>query len=1247
MAEKKDDKTKNKEKIEPIPYQHLAPVDDLDDKTTFEALDFALKNEKVHNIALTGSYGAGKSSILASYIKWRSVKNPVIKLLSKFKPLGVFFTKQEKKKFLNISLATFAIENNGKLPDNESQEIEKSILQQFFYKKAGNKFPYSRFNRIKTLSLCKVFIIDAIIGIFTVFCLKYFKNDFWVKIRDSLKISLSFDTKQFSFGISAFSFVLTIGVVISIFFIINFILKGINKIHFSKINLKDVEFGLGDIDNESLLNRYIDEVLYFFETTKYKFVIFEDLDRFENTEIFIKLRELNTIINNYEKIEQRVVFIYALRDEVFTDSSRTKFFEFIIPVIPVINSQNSNDIFLQKQKDAPNSALSKLDEHLLNDIGLYVDDMRLLTNTINEFRIYDEKINKQFYKSSMTEPHDRNKIFALILYKNLYPKDFADLSQNKGFLYSVIEAKKDYVLKQQEKLDEEISKFLASRKELEKFEGFPIKQLRRSYLLAILNSSSHYILHKNIDDYLSDELFNKMIEEKRIKVQTNQGTIFLNFNWDAIQNIVNSQYSYAQNETYISNINNGQIESINAEIRKLKAKKEELLHCSFREIDNLKVLIKNKYDDYLNEFKEREIKVKINKDFVYYLLNNNFIDEDFFDYISYFYPESLSQSDKQFLLLIKNDKEPIYKQKIDKIENLMSRIRAGEWTRDAILNNDLLCYLLENEKRDLVDNFVSVMYVHDSKDEGSSFYYQFTCENEKLYEQLDFCLNKYIEADNYHYENVFSSSNYDIFFRFFKNVEIDNKNFKLFIYNNIEFLYRDLTDYEVSIVKKRLVKLNQKFTLQEKMKQYPIYELILKNKLYDINLSNLLCILDLESNNVEDLISKLNDCEDYVKDYFYQDKNIFVEKVLLVNEEKLHETDENIRKLIIDDLISFEFRKRIIENNNFIINDIETFPKEINDISGSETNNINLWGILLNNNKILPDWNNILVYYEKYGIDEPLITFINSKIIEVAKSLLLTQEELDNRENERRKRFVNLFSDLITTDSLEDNVFKLISEKCPFVYREVDISALNEIKIRALCENDNLVYTQNHINSIRDKDPDCLNVFINRNIKSVLKEENMDFITENDIQYFLSSSKINENSFILFIENDNFSWETIFNENVSKKVINYIVEKNHKNKIAVKLSFMIKKMLEFDYKINEIIKVINLQMVNYPIEEIISSLELLKAPYNKLFIKERKQLELFFSDFNEELCKKLKNKNLISSYSKDSKGNLKIHRKLK
>lgn len=70
--------------------------------------------------------------------------------------------------------------------------------------------------------------------------------------------------------------------------------------------------------------------------------------------------------------------------------------------------------------------------------------MRLLINSINEFKIYDKKINESDYieNKETKVSRDRNKIFALILYKNLYPNDFALLVQNKGELHSIFEKKK-------------------------------------------------------------------------------------------------------------------------------------------------------------------------------------------------------------------------------------------------------------------------------------------------------------------------------------------------------------------------------------------------------------------------------------------------------------------------------------------------------------------------------------------------------------------------------------------------------------------------------------------------------------------------------------------------------------------------------------------------------------------------------------------------------------------------------------
>ena len=76
----------------------------------------------------------------------------------------------------------------------------------------------------------------------------------------------------------------------------------------------------------------------FFEETGYTIVLFEDIDRFKDTQIFAKLRELNLILNSAKQIGQKPIrFIYALRDNVFTGTERVKFFDFILPIVPKVS----------------------------------------------------------------------------------------------------------------------------------------------------------------------------------------------------------------------------------------------------------------------------------------------------------------------------------------------------------------------------------------------------------------------------------------------------------------------------------------------------------------------------------------------------------------------------------------------------------------------------------------------------------------------------------------------------------------------------------------------------------------------------------------------------------------------------------------------------------------------------------------------------------------------------------------------
>ncbi|EQB98927.1 P-loop NTPase fold protein [Photorhabdus temperata] len=118
-------------------------------KPYFNALDYALKRHDVKNIAVTGAYGAGKSSIILSYIKKISERKSLfhnLKYIFKFTPV------KPADEHVVISLANFETDEMLKSSESLSKEqsIEYSILQQILYKVDKGSLPDSRVERIHT-----------------------------------------------------------------------------------------------------------------------------------------------------------------------------------------------------------------------------------------------------------------------------------------------------------------------------------------------------------------------------------------------------------------------------------------------------------------------------------------------------------------------------------------------------------------------------------------------------------------------------------------------------------------------------------------------------------------------------------------------------------------------------------------------------------------------------------------------------------------------------------------------------------------------------------------------------------------------------------------------------------------------------------------------------------------------------------------------------------------------------------------
>jgi len=416
-------------------------------KPYIDTLKSAIEADGINNIAITGSFGSGKSTILKT-----------------FQSLHPEF------KYLNISLASFK-ENKEKTEDSEFERIlEVSILQQMFYHVEPSKIPDSRFKRIVNLKPKKKFFITLFFLIWILCSLTLFKFNYIEKWNPvGWDIGYSIDWITFLYSII---FIVGLGIIIS---------KGyrlFSNSKINKINLKG-ELELGDTIDKSIFNQHLEEILYFFERTDFNVVIIEDVDRFESTDIFTKLREINILINNSNLIKRPVKFIYAIKDEMFKDKNdRVKFFELIIPIIPFINPSNASE---QLTKLISNAKLEGiLSPDFTSDVLTFIDDieMRLLINIFHEYQIY---------KTILSDDLNQDNLFAIIVYKNLYPDDFGELQKRKGNLYKFFDQKPNYINNITSKIDIRLKEIDDQSVLLKEEFDKSIKELRAIYIFQIIS----------------------------------------------------------------------------------------------------------------------------------------------------------------------------------------------------------------------------------------------------------------------------------------------------------------------------------------------------------------------------------------------------------------------------------------------------------------------------------------------------------------------------------------------------------------------------------------------------------------------------------------------------------------------------------------------------------------------------------------------------------------------------------------
>ena len=405
-------------------------------------LEQAIRNPKVRNIALTGGYGTGKSSVIQGLIERiksseedeETNKNRDIqRLIEKIRP-----SKNPKKiRPIIISLPTIQVANKSDSENDRTDQIQRDIVKQLLYRSNPRKMRGSQYRRIMHATTVQrttaCFIVAAILTFI-----------FWFLAKPEWHWHWSQGGSLWGYWQPAMVQTILWGLTFYI-----------DWMWVNKPALKGLQLGPAKLELEkndsSYFDKYLNEIIHYFEISGTNLVIFEDLDRFDDPYIFDALHELNELINislGQERfIEQKnpsVKFLYATRDSIFEHKTkgiienadarythrleienRTKFFDVIVPIVPFSTSRNAYE-HLKQMIDS--SAFSiEIDRKLLEIVGSEISDYRLLTNIVSEFQIFTKQIAASWGENESTEEFlndHANYLFAFIVYKNTHLTDY-------------------------------------------------------------------------------------------------------------------------------------------------------------------------------------------------------------------------------------------------------------------------------------------------------------------------------------------------------------------------------------------------------------------------------------------------------------------------------------------------------------------------------------------------------------------------------------------------------------------------------------------------------------------------------------------------------------------------------------------------------------------------------------------------------------------------------------------------------
>lgn len=996
-------------------FKKLTPIDSANINTYEEALDFVFANNDIHNVAISGAYSAGKSSIIESY------------------------KKKHNKSFMHLSLAHFESTEEAKTANTNGKTkesvLEGKILNQLIQQIDPSRIPQTNFRVKHSYSVLNKFLVSSAIVAIALLIVYIINFNSWVHFINSLENGWAKSVFLFLSGypvnrLLAF-FVLVTIVVFGIFRLISIQL---NKGIFKKISIQGNEIEIFEEDNDSYFDKYLNEVLYLFEKANTEVFVFEDMDRYNSIQIFQRLREINTLVNKKRKKDNKepIRFFYLLRDEMFISKDRTKFFDFIIPVVPVIDGSNSYDLLLNYFVGDNND--NAFDIGFLQGVSLYVDDMRILKNIYNEFVIYQNRIG--------TTEQDADKLLAIIIYKNLFPRDFSDLQLNKGFVYQVFADKQKYIEAEVARLQSEIDSITAN--------------------IQAINSEC----------MKSEAEIDRLYEHRNYWV-------------NVYNNSIKPEYEQEKQrrKALIKNSSEARLQHLQKQLKEYEDKKDTLSEQKLANIinkENVNTVFQISANSKVNkEDKFAAVKNNEHFDLLKYLIRNGFIDETYSDYMTYFYEGSLSKADKIFLRSITDQKAKPYNYKLTDPHTIILRLRKTDFKASEVLNYDLLDYLLKFNKSyaSQIDAIINQLENNQTFDFIIG-YTKYGSETPSFI--LSLCsswigfFDVFVSDANYSDEQKKKIA-WLILYHAEDSISAVNEHSSLsdYIENNEQFLDIDepMTDLALDSFKHLNIKFN---AIDFAVSDPDLLRTVYTNHMYRLNWTTIGKIINYFYKNIPDdsinhqnLTIILSNRDSSLSYYVEENIDEYIELYIENCEGKITDDEGTVYYVLNHEDVSEKNKDeyaKVLKTKVSIIN-------KTTDISWQQK--------LLDMDLVVFSEDNLLDYYNNIGnkLDDAIIQFINKYAVESAFKKITQDGELSKKE---RSEF---FFSVLKCNSLDNDKYSMILRIMHFILPSFSEKSISDEKIKVLIELKIVRMNKETLLFMRENYPRQTLFYIESNIK--------------------------------------------------------------------------------------------------------------------------------------------------------------------